>query len=473
MSAKKTTNFPAIMAAAVTGWRQHSRRILIVTGVCLAVLAVVLFMMPIWMQSPQGRVYSLEHIQRKTGLKISARNWSLGWFSATTFENLEINAPGGSVVTAEKLTTELSLFDYLRGHWDLGSTVITEPRLKLMPGDVRQLAQSVSRANALRGSITLKGGTIRLMSSQPNRFLECAITEAQIPIASTDTAVHASFTGQTFNHGQSYGMTATATLPPVEQWLNREAWLRANVAVFAGGVPTDVVAEWSGLNPQWQASLGDTVTINAVVGPSVNNPSQREFSLNILGTEGYAKFAGQVREQDREIFLVIRAPQGTGEFEGNVAGAMIPTLSWLNPVFLSAHQGRVHASLLNLEVSNRNWRTGKMAGVMTISNLALLPDGVLSGLLTVAGAETPTIGKLWQATLSPLRFTVENGRTNCTDFQINVGSRTIRMTGEILIDGQVRLFATVPAQTAGPLSTATITVPVRGTVDAPAVSAAE
>lgn len=454
-------------------WRRHGRRIVIVAVVIFFAMLVVLFMLPMWMQTPQGQIYALEHIKRQTGLQISARNWSLGWFSPTTFEAVQVTAPNGSSLTADYLITDLSLLDYLRGHWDLGTTTVTAPHISLSPSDLAPLTQTVAKARGLRGSIALKGGSVSLLTSTPGRSLECSILEAQIPIASSDSAVHATFRGQTLLDGQPQDINITTTLPPVENWLSREAWFKTHLNIFAGGVSTAVVAEWIGLPPSWQATFGPTVSITAVCSPTSTNPNQQDFTLKIAGASGNARFAGQFIEQDHETYLVIRPPLGTAEFSGRLEGALPRLLAWLNPTLSSATSGQADISVQSMEIPTRRWQACRISGILSTSQVKLAPDGVLGGVLTVAGIPMPAGAKPLPVVLPPVRFNVDQGQVNCADFQILLNNKRIRMTGNISLSGQVNLYAQVPAPSAGPLSASRITVPVRGTVDAPAVSAAE
>lgn len=443
-----------------------------VAAVLIFSAILVFFLLPWWMQSPQGQIYALEHIQRQTGLQFTARRWTIGWFSPTTFEGLEISAPAGSAIKAEYLVTDLSLLDYLRGHWDLGTTIVTAPHISLAKTDIAPLSQAVASARGLRGSITLKGGNLSLLSSTPGRSLECTILEAQIPIASTDTAVHATFRGQCHTDGHANDINITTTLPPVENWLASEAWFKTHLNIFASGLPTSVVAEWAGLSPSWQNTLGQTIAITAIVGPMTANPNQQEFSLTLSGTEGNAKFAGQFIEQDGESWVMIRPPLGSAEFSGKLSGALPQIVSWLNPTLSSALSGRADISLQNLELPSKRLQAVRINGVMTTSSVMLAPDGVLGGILTVAGVPLPGPKPLAVA-LPPVRFTIDQGQTSCSDFQLIINRRRIRMSGNVALSGDVKLYAQVSAPSASPLSTATVTVPVRGTVDSPAVSAAE
>lgn len=430
-------------------------------------------MLPMWMQTPQGQIYALQHIERQTGLQIKARSWKLGWFSQTTFDGLEITAPAGSAITADYVVSDFSLLDYLRGHWDLGSTTLTAPHISLAASDITPMTQAVSKARGLRGNITLKGGRLTLLSATPGRSLECAVTDAQIPIASSDSAVHATFRGQCQADNQFHDVNVTTTLPPVENWLSREAWFKTHLNIFAGGLPTSVVAEWAGLSPAWQATLGPTIAVAAVCGPMTANPNQQEFSLAVTGADGNVRLNGQFIDQDGEPYIVIRPPQGSAEFTGRMSGALPQLLAWLNPTLSSAISGRAEITLQNLELPSRRGQAAHMTGVVSTSELTLAPDGVLGGVLTVAGVPTPASAKPLPVILPPIRFTVDQGQTSCTDFRIMLNRRMIRMSGNVSLTGQVNLFAQVTAPSAGPLSAATITVPVRGTVDSPAVSAAE
>lgn len=473
MSAKNTEKTAQQNNSGKPLWRRKGRRIAVVGIVCFFALMIVLFMLPMWMETPQGQIYALEHIKRQTGLQISARRWNLGWFSPTTFEGLEITAPAGSTITIDSLATDFSLLDYFRGHWDLGSTVATTPHISLAARDLGPLSQAVAKAQGLRGSILLKGGNITLLSSTPGKTLDCMITEAQIPIASSDSAVHATLRGQARTDGRLHDVNITTTLPPVENWLSREAWFKTHLNIFAGGMPASVVAEWVGLSPSWQNTLGSKIDITAVCGPMAGNPNQQEFSLAVVGTEGQARFAGQFVEQDRELYVTIRPPQGYGEFTGRLAGALPPLLSWLNPTLNSAQSGRAEIQIQNLAIPTQRLNAARISGILTTRDVKLAPDGVLGGVLTVAGVPYPTQAMPVAVVMPPIRFNVEKGYTSCTDFQIMLNRRMIRMSGSVSLQGQVDLYAQVAAPTSGPLSTATVTVPIRGTIDSPAVSAAE
>jgi len=171
--------------------------------------------------------------------------------------------------------------------------------------------------------------------------------------------------------------------------------------------------------------------------------------------------------------LVIRPPQGVAEISGKLKGAFPPLLAWLNPIFSSAISGRADVRLQNVEIPSRHAQAARIEGIASLQQVRLAPDGVLGGVLTVAGVPSRADPKGIPISLPPVRFTLEQGQISCSDFQLVLDRRTIRMTGSVGLNGALNLFAQVPTPTAGPLSTATVTVPIRGTLGAPAVSAAE
>ena len=149
-------------------------------------------------------------------------------------------------------------------------------------------------------------------------------------------------------------------------------------------------------------------------------------------------------------------------------------LRYVSPIFANAVNvsgiANFSCEQLAIPISAQAKKDAVVIGTISISQLRLQSSDLLGQILTVAGAgATGTV-----LTLHPTRFVLKDGFLRYDDMQIDVGDNPINFKGVIGLDKSLDMTVTLPytsegrtVRVGGQTAGRRITLPLKGTVDAP------
>lgn len=94
--------------------------------VLLILLGVLVLFLPTIANAPPVRAFVLEKLNDQLNGQVEITDWSLGWTGNTEITGVRITQNGAQILAARRLFTELSLFDMVKGDWNLGTTVVED-----------------------------------------------------------------------------------------------------------------------------------------------------------------------------------------------------------------------------------------------------------------------------------------------------------------------------------------------------------
>jgi len=503
--------------AARPSWKRRLRRGLITLGIVLVVLAGVAYMLPTWACTEQGRIYALQQINRRLNGSLNASSWRLGWFSPTRLDGVTLSDPKGQrVLSCASIQTDLTLWQWLWGRYDLGSTIITAPRFDLQrypdgsndlsrilagpPGSPKKRDSLQAWLSSLRGAIQIGRGDLILRGSA-GQAIHLADSVAEITIASSTTTVHVSIRGTSVGPDGSGVVSLDGNLPGLALWTTQPVGLLRDVEFSAHALPTPVLAEWLGLSKPWPRSLysvpaatvaswlGLAPQWEQAVGPVVeeftfvNHP--RPDKTPSLATVHLKSLHAQIDQTlvveeaaGRLTFSVPQGPDARSHIRAGLGRPISDLLCYVNPIFQQA-AGSVELTLtegaLSLPISLSPDRSGALpaptlsaAGVLTFVDLQLQTGGLLHDAWALHAASSQPA--LVRVTIPRTRVDIADGRIRTAALAITASGypRTV-FSGSVGFDGTVQLLMSISTTDPGILGSNTLQLPIRGTVSNPII----
>lgn len=473
--------------------RRRLRRIFLSVGLVLFVAVGVLFMLPIWASSTQGRQYALEQINRKLNGTLKVRSWSLGWFSGIRMEGVELaTAEGTRVLECDQLESELTLWEWYWGHYDLGNTRLLRPRVTLAcyPDGTNDLQRVLGRTpasgaaangvswlrlwNSLRGSVRVEDGQVVLVAPGPAEPIRLSNITAQIPIASPTTPIHLTLTGKSSTAAGSAALELRGDLPPVNQWAEDPAAIGRDVTIRAGALPVGTLAAWFGLDPAWEEGLGQSLDELVLESQGIDE-DQATSSLRIRSADATVDLRLLVRDHKGEVTLALPPGDYRAQAKMRAGAPVLALLGYVNPMLAAATPGKgsVECALTNGELNLTRPLSMKADGVVTLRGIELRSSGLLRDIAGLTRHEGPAAGAAaaLPAIMPAMRIVVESGSVTAAPVVITMPEQPrMTFTGQVNLDRSVHLLLTLPFyQAGGPglLTAATMQVPIHGTIDHP------
>ncbi len=155
-------------------------------------------------------------------------------------------------------------------------------------------------------------------------------------------------------------------------------------------------------------------------------------------------------------------------------------LMYLNPIFANAVNVSGVADFdcekLAIPLSGGSKNDIEVVGTVAISNLRLQASDLLGWILSVIGRDAP--GEV--ITIHPTRFVLRSGLLSYENMQMDVGNNPVNFKGTIGLDKSLDMSVILPYTTAGRTARvgqenygSRITLPLRGTIDAPELDLAK
>jgi hypothetical protein len=151
-------------------------------------------------------------------------------------------------------------------------------------------------------------------------------------------------------------------------------------------------------------------------------------------------------------------------------------LKYVNPIFANAVNvsgiANFNCEQLAVPINAKAKNDAVVIGTISINQLQLQASDLLGQILTLAG----TGGRGTVLTMHPTRFVLQNGFLRYDNMQIDVGDNPINFKGVIGLDKSLDMTVTLPYTSAGRTARigrqtagTRITLPLKGTVDAPKI----
>jgi hypothetical protein len=190
--------------------------------------------------------------------------------------------------------------------------------------------------------------------------------------------------------------------------------------------------------------------------------------------EGQFNFAGRVDFNEKvPLFRVAEQMQIVKDVRINdeITGKL---LKYVNPIFADAVNvsGFANFNCEQLAIPLKSESKNRAVAIGTISmNRVRLQGSNLMGQILKTGSGDP---RSTEMTINPTRFALEKGFLRYDDMQVDVGDNPVNFAGVIGLDKSLDMRATLPYTTSGrtarvgrETSGRRITLPIKGTVDAP------
>jgi hypothetical protein len=470
-------------------WRKRLKRVAWLGLGLLGMLLVVFLLLPVWISNEQGRQYVLERLNRGSAAKISVDDWSLSWFKSTRLKNLSITMPDGSrMLFCPRVKTELTLWGILFGHYDVGTTNIDTLQLTLTKypdgttsldalappaqgGSLPASSRLLARLRSARGSVQVQSAVVTINSVRAGQSVTYTDVNAAITIASPDAPFHVRVAAV----GPDRALSLNATLPAPAAWPPEPWTLVEDIDVAATNLPTGLACDWVRLDPRWQESLGPVMESLSLVHHGAGADASDAF-LSVRSPSRSTSLDARCLLQTSPASVTVKLPAGE---DYTVRAALLPSpplmnlVARANPLLRSV---KTSDGPLAISVSAANWssdRPGEISGVarVTFPRLTFDRAGLLGQLLNFAGEPAGGSGQPVSGEASPMRVDVSDGAATLSPFSLTLAPRyRIIVQGRTTLDGQVDLLATVPLAPGGVWQSGTADIPIRGTIEHPAVT---
>lgn len=475
--------------AAPSPLRRRLRRVMIIASAILLVVVAVGFLLPIWASTTQGRAYILQRLNRDLAARLDVQRWSLGWFSGMEFHDVTLDAPDGRrLFQCARIKTDLTLWGYLWGNYDVGATTIESPRLTASAyvdgsNDLSRLLGASSAwdnvTGSLRGVIRIQRGEVVLRA--PGTVRECRITDiaAEIPVASPSTTVYITLRANATDGLNTRPVAVTGHFPPLASWPAAPAAMLRDMELQAGAVPVAPLAAWLGLSTQWEDSFGplfDEIAFSSHLRPGGADCTP---ALRLRGSRGEFRARLLMPVRGDAGALSLQLPTGrdfhfTCRMAPSVPAADL--LAYANPMLRHMAAGK---GTVALTLSEGSWTAGQ-PGLSRAAGLLVLSDTHLhdAGLVRDLHGVVQPVKRGRQDTLAldvpPTRLQIGRGRIRCEPFLVALpGMTPLRFSGYTTLDAELHLLVRVSAPAwsgQGALGSSTVDVLVTGTVQAPQLS---
>lgn len=473
--------------------RRLRRAIFTISIVLLAFLGVAL-MLPVWANTEQGRAYVLERINHRLTGSLSVAKWRLGWFHGIQMQGIVLASKDGTpVLQCASLQTDLTLWSWLRGSYDLGNTVLNSPRLVASrypdgSNDLSRIFDSPNPASAnrpsyyfssLRGSIHIDNGQAILRSTASPREIHILNATAEIPIASPTSPIHLTIHSPSTNG--STALTIEGTLPPMAKWAHRPADIVSDLDISAANLPVAPLADWLGLSPAWEQSLGSSIDTLSFANHKLATDPISTPAFHLHSQTGDIDIKCILAANGQHITLTLPDTPDTRDLEAHatliLGRPVLDCLAYVNPVLAHAlpRKGAADLTLNAAKIDLAQPANASASGLLTLTGIELQPTGLVSQIYSLARArpEGPATApaSTWPARIPPTRITLADARLACDSLSISVPTQPrILFSGSIGLDRSLQLLLTVPlfpANTPDSLGTGTVQIPIRGTIDDP------
>ncbi len=487
-----------------TRWQKLARRGMLALAGALILLIAIFFLIPVWMSNEQGRIYVLDRINRTlAGPRVSIDNWSLGWFHSTHIKNLRITQPDGTVLlSCPNVSSGLTLWELFRGDYDAGNTLANNLELTIIKySDGSTSLDSFARQAAgvlgsLRGALQITGGKLKIESEKTGQSLSISNIKSTITIASPDAPFHV----KVFTVSPEAGaLSLDASWAPTRTLISgggQGGWwpLMSDLDFSASAVPTKLLCDFLGLDPEWADSFGNSLNSFQISAHPVNNTNTAgvSFMVNSGPAAGLAPYvdAHMLLQpgSDAAPGLLLTIPNA--DFHARAALRFSRPLSrehgHLNPIFSESAAPRgTPDGLLNLQITALSLplSPGSISRATAGARFSFPPllftarDGpsivrqleLIRGDLqrNPDGSPAPAPGSC-----GPLRVTLADGAFNYDNFVVTLRTTDITFSGSVGISGNLDLLADMPGPSAG-LSAGHSQELITGTVDSPLVNHAD
>lgn len=190
--------------------------------------------------------------------------------------------------------------------------------------------------------------------------------------------------------------------------------------------------------------------------------------------EGQLNFASQTDfKQKPALFKTPKPMQVVKDIKINDATTR-QLLKYVSPIFSNAVNvsgiANFNCEQLNIPISAQAKNDAVVIGTISISNLQLQSSDLVGQILSLAGGGA----RGTVMTLHPTRFVLEKGYLRYDDMQIDIGDNPVNFKGVIGLDKSLDMTVTLPYTSEGRTARVgrettgrRITLPLKGTVDAP------
>lgn len=461
-------------------WRRFAKRAGFAALGLLIIALVIFFMLPVWISNEQGRNYVLGRLNKRLAATVAISRWQLGWFRGTDIEELTVTLPDGKqFLRCPRIQTDLTLWSLLWGNYDLGNTRIEGAQLtatKYADGSddfTRLVGSGPSTANplgTLRGNIVCQHALISLAAQTATSSITISDVSAEIPIASHTAPIHLRASGLVTGAGVTKVVSLEADLPGPSTWAENPAALLGRVRMTAAGLPTAVLATWANLSPAWQASLGRVVhELKFVTRPRTGQTSL--LDCEIRGEAGFVQVNMLLQAAGRHLRLSPASVQEPAVVANlALSGPLKDVLRQVNPMLGAIEKcaGPVEITINDLALDVERLRETTGTAFVYIPEMTLAPEGLVREVLALSRARTgkPARIEATRAAMELLKVTLGGQKLSYSDLGLTLApQQRLAFSGSVGMDRTLDLVLTLPLPRA--FTSATLQVPVKGTVDQP------
>jgi hypothetical protein len=191
---------------------------------------------------------------------------------------------------------------------------------------------------------------------------------------------------------------------------------------------------------------------------------------------GQFSFAGQADFKRKPVLLKTPKPMQIVKNINVNDATTRKLLKYVNPIFANAVNvsgiANFNCEQLAVPIDAKAKNDAVVIGTISVSQLQLQASDLLGQILTIAG----TGGRGTVLTMHPTRFVLQNGFLRYDNMQIDVGDNPVNFKGVIGLDKSLDMTVTLPYTSAGRTARigrqtagSRITLPLKGTVDAPKI----
>lgn len=190
--------------------------------------------------------------------------------------------------------------------------------------------------------------------------------------------------------------------------------------------------------------------------------------------EGQFSFAGQVDFKEKvPLFRTVKPMQIVKDVKINdeMTGRL---LKYVNPIFADAVNvsglANFNCEQLAIPLKTESQNAAVVIGTISMDRVRLQGSNLVGQILTTSGGDP----RGTDMTIHPTRFALQKGFLRYEDMQVDVGDNPVNFKGVIGLDKSLDMTATLPYTTRGRTARVgretegrRITLPIKGTVDAP------